>query len=49
MLSLLNHKVENELKNCMNGTMVEYYANEKMKKSWDKIQIEVYRVKTTKY
>jgi hypothetical protein len=26
----------------MNGTLVEYYADEKMKNSWDKIQIEVY-------
>jgi hypothetical protein len=34
--------VEDELKDCMNGTLVEYYADEKMKNSWDKIQIEVY-------
>ncbi|CAB4006348.1 CD151 antigen-like [Paramuricea clavata] len=34
-------EVEDELKDCMNGTLVEYYADEKMKNSWDKIQIEL--------
>ena len=34
-------EVEDELKNCMNGTMVDYYTDNKMKTSWDKIQTEL--------
>jgi hypothetical protein len=28
----------------MNGALVEYYADEKMKTSWDKIQLKVYMI-----
>ena len=34
-------EVEDELKDCMNGTMVDYYTDNKMKTSWDKIQTEL--------
>ena len=40
--------MEDELKDCMNGTLVEYYADDQLKNSWDKIQVEVY-IKVVRY
>ncbi|XP_028414373.1 leukocyte surface antigen CD53-like [Dendronephthya gigantea] len=31
----------NELKVCMNGTLVEYYADENLRNSWDEIQVQL--------
>lgn len=34
-------EIEHDLKDCMNGTLLDYYSDKKLQKSWDHIQRQI--------